>query len=752
LDAQVSPGERRPFDGQTVDKSVPDWPLSPRPKIGAPNVVFIVLDDMGYADLGCFGSEIATPNIDRLAENGLRYSNFHTTPICSPTRAALLTGRNHHSVGMRFLSDVDTGFPNCRGRISDCTATLAQTLLANGYSTLAVGKWHLAPAVELTPAGPFHNWPLGKGFERYYGFLGGVTDQYLPELVEDNHFLGPPTRPGYHLTEDLIDTSKRFAGDVVVSHPDRPFFLYLALGATHAPHQVPANYIPNYASIFRKGWDQTREDRLERQKALGLVPASTRLTERNPGVPAWEALDPDERAFFVQLQAAYAGFLEHTDEHLGRLFAFLQQIGKFDDTIIVLLSDNGAADQGGRDGAFNVLNAYNGVPEALSDNLSRLVEIGSPTSASMYPAGWAMAGNTPFRRYKHFVDGGGVNTPLIVHWPGGIKDRGAIRTSFVHAVDIAPTILDLAGLSAQPSHQGVPQKPMEGSSIAPSFDEAVRELRRTQYFEMFGQRGIWHAGWKAVADHEPGADYAKDKWRLYRVTEDFSECIDLAQQELQKLEALIKLWWEEAARCGVLPLDDRGLWELLFALPHGVPQAADLIFYPGQSYLPVSAAPRIGDRSFRIYAEIDRKSDADQGVIICVGTASSGYTFYVKDNTCSFEYNSLGKRSVFTSDDPIPLGPATLEFRLHRTGCNKGQGTLLIDGVEVASGEIPRLLHHLSFIGLQVGRNRYSPVSPQYADSGEFVFTKGALLRVVFSVGEDGGPDPNRAEVATAQQ
>jgi arylsulfatase len=714
--------------------------------------VFVILDDTGYADLGCFGSEIATPNIDALAANGLRYNNFHTTPLCSPTRAALLTGCNHHSVGMRFLSEVDTGFSNCRGRISDETATLAQMLLVNGYSTLAVGKWHLAPGAETTPAGPFHNWPLGKGFQRYYGFLGGVTDQYLPELVEDNHHIGPPTRTGYHLTEDLIDKSVEFVSDLLVSGSDKPFLLYLGLGATHAPHQVPSRYVERYEAIFRRGWDAIRDDRLNRQKALGIVPLNTQLTERNEGVPAWDSLEASEKQLFVRLQACYAGFLEHTDEHLGRLFHFLRQVNQLENTIIVLLSDNGAADQGGRNGAFNVLNAYNHISESLEDNLARLSEIGGPASATIYPMGWAMASNTPFRRYKQFVDGGGVNTPLIVQWPAGIKDHGAIRRQFVHVIDITPTILDLIAIDSFPAHKGILQKPLHGASIATTFQDISIPVRTTQYFEMLGQRGIWHAGWKALTRHEKGVDYTREQWRLYRVDEDFSESNDLALQNPGKVAELVKQWWIEAEQFGVLPLDDRSLSELLFALPHGFAGKHESVYYPSQSYLPISGAPRVGDSSFVIRAEIARRSDDDQGVILAVGTGLSGYAFYVQDGHCIFEYNCAGNRTVFTSRKKVPFGEGTLEFRFHRTGKNTGKGALLINDAINASGTIPRLLHQLSFVGLQVGRNRFSAVSPKYADLGEFAFPDGALKCVRFSVSDDGEADPNLSFVAQSQQ
>ncbi|MHB8620025.1 MAG: arylsulfatase [Chloroflexota bacterium] len=739
--------------GTTVADAQPGLSPLPRPRTGSPNVVIVVLDDVGFADLGCYGSEIATPSMDRLAAGGLRYRNFHVTPLCSPTRASLLTGRNHHKVGMRFLAEVDTGFSNCRGRISETAAPLSQILVSQGYNTWAVGKWHLAPLTHTTHAGPFDHWPLGKGFQRFYGFMGGWTDQYVPELVYDNHRLPPPARSDYHLSEDLVDRAIGFVRDQAATTPDNPFFLYLAFGAAHAPHQVPRQYVDKYVSLFENGWDQTRLDRLGLQKQLGIVPAHTRLTERNADVPPWDSLTADEKRFFVRLQAAYAGFLEHTDEQTGRLVDFLRSIGTLDNTLIMLLSDNGASPEGSPAGMFNVLASYNGLDEDLAENLGRLDQIGSPAAANHYPTGWAMASNTPFRRYKRFVDGGGVNTPLIVHWPAGIADAGAVREQFVHAIDVAPTILEVLGVPVPETVLGVPQMPMDGRSIATTFDHPTAPSPRdTQYFEMFGHRAIWHRGWKAISFHHTGTPYESDEWWLYDLESDFSECRDLAAQQPGVLRQLQDLWWIEAARHDVLPLDDRLMNALLQRKPIGEHAGRTTrVYYPGQTYLPAHAVPDTGDSSFELWAEVDRGDRSEEGVLVAVGGRASGYVLYIADNRLYFEYNCLGTRSVAASSVDVPVGPSRLGFRFQRTGSSTGVGTLCIDEREVAETAIPRLLHGLPS-GLEVGRNSRSPVSERYTGRGDFAFPAGSLRRVLFTLGPDQQPDPNALATALAEQ
>jgi len=518
--------------GRTIAESTPAFEPVPRPPQGAPNVVMIVLDDTGFAHFGCYGSELATPNIDRLAANGLRYTNFHTTALCSPSRASLLTGRNPHAVGMRGVSNWNTGFPHMRGGISPRAATVAEMLRAHGYATYAAGKWHLAPMEECSAAGPHTNWPLQKGFDRFYGFLQGETDQFYPELTSDNGHIDPPGRPedGYHVSEDIVDKSTGWIGDLQSIRPDRPFFLYLAFGATHAPHQSPLDYRMKWRGKFDEGYDVMRQHWFERQLELGVVPAGTALAPPNPGVPAWNDLSANQKAFAARLQEAFAAMLEHTDVQIGRVVDFLEQRGLLDNTVLMVASDNGASREGGPFGVMDEFSFFNAAWEDIDEIAStRLDDIGGPHSHSNYPWGWAQAGNSPLRWYKQNTYGGGVRDPLVIHWPDGIHDGGAIRRQFCHVVDITPTILDITGAVAPTEHNGVPQIPIAGASIAPTFaDGAAPAPRSIQYFEQMGHRGLWADGWKISTYHEQGKPIDDDEWGLYNLNDDFSECNDLA--------------------------------------------------------------------------------------------------------------------------------------------------------------------------------------------------------------------------------
>jgi arylsulfatase A-like enzyme len=535
--------------GRTAEESQPWWPELPRPRDGAPNVVVILFDDTGFSHFGCYGSTIDTPNIDRLAAGGLRYTNFHTTALCSPTRAALLTGRNHHSVGMRGLANWNTGFPNCTGGVAKSAATLAEMIRPQGYSTFAVGKWHLTPMEETSAAGPFDQWPLARGFDRYYGFLQGETDQFAPELYCDNHPIDQPRTAdeGYHLTEDLVDQAIGMIRSQKSAVPERPFFLYLCFGATHAPHQPPKAFLDKYKGRFDEGWDATRQRWFERQKALGIIPADTELAPRNPGVDAWDSLPAEQQTLALRLQEAFAGFLDHTDSQVGRLMAFLEQIGERDNTVTMLMSDNGASQEGGAIGVIDTFKYFNGIPETLEESMARLDEIGGPKSNTNYPWGWAQVGNTPGKRYKQNTHGGGIRDPLIVNWPAGIHDAGGIRTQFHHVTDITPTLLEIVGVHPPELLNGVAQMPVHGESLAYTFDAGNRELptrKQSQYFEMYGSRAIFSGGWKAVTFHKPGTPFDDDRWELYHLDSDFSECRDLAKEQPDRLAKMIELWWD----------------------------------------------------------------------------------------------------------------------------------------------------------------------------------------------------------------
>ncbi|MGZ4734974.1 MAG: arylsulfatase, partial [Acidimicrobiia bacterium] len=541
-------------------ESTPWYADAAHPGDDAPNVVVILLDDTGFAHFGCYGSDIDTPNIDRLAANGLQYTNFHVTPLCSPTRAALLTGRNHHSVGMRCLANFNTGYPNMTGHISNHAATVAEVLRDEGYTTFAVGKWHLCQMAEASPAGPFDQWPLQRGFDRFYGFLEGETDQYSPDLTYDNHRVDAPARAedGYHLSEDLVDRAIGFIHDTKSVRPDRPFFCYLAFGATHAPHQAPDDDMAKYRGRFDAGWDVARERWFARQAELGLVPDGTELAPRNPGVEPWDELSQNQRTLAARLQEAFAAFLDHTDAQIGRFIDDLADLGELDNTLVFVLSDNGASQEGGPFGVLHEMKFFNGILETPDQAIAQLDEIGGPHSHSNYPWGWAQAGNTPFKWYKQNTHEGGVHVPLVVHWPNGIAERGGIRRQFHHVNDIVPSIYDVLEVQPPDVYRGRDQMPVTGTSMRYTFDDPVEPSRKSvQYFEMAGHRGIYADGWKAVTRHQAGVPYDDDVWELYHVAEDFSECHDLASTMPDKLDDMIATWWIEAEKYGVLPLDDR---------------------------------------------------------------------------------------------------------------------------------------------------------------------------------------------------
>lgn len=529
--------------GRTVDESIPSWQepcLSPP---GKPNVIVLLLDDTGFAHLGSYGSRIDTPVLDGLASAGLRYTNFHVTPTCSPTRAALLTGRNHHAVGMRMVAE-DSGFPHLRGAIPASATTLAEMLRGQGYATFMSGKWHLTPVHETTAAGPHTSWPVQRGFDRFYGFLGGETDQFYPELVADNHYVDPPDTPedGYHLTDDLVDRGIGFIRELKSLTPERPFFLYLPLGATHAPHQAPGEFLDKYRGRFDAGWDEERERIFERQRRLGIVPADTTLAPRNPGVRAWADLGRDEQKFAARLQEAFAAFLAHADSCVGRLVQYLRDSSELENTLFLVLSDNGASQEGGDTGLLSEMKWFAGFTEDVAAAVDRLDDIGTERSHTNYPWGWAMAGNTPLRWYKQNTHGGGVRVPLIVHWPAGITDCGAIRDQFCYVTDIVPTVLDIADVEAPSEFNGVPQQSVHGTSLRASFGAGSEPAERTQYFEMLGHRGLYHAGWKAVTKHDEGSDFDADRWELYHLDADFSETRDLADVHPEKLRVLVERW------------------------------------------------------------------------------------------------------------------------------------------------------------------------------------------------------------------
>ncbi|MCP4083550.1 MAG: arylsulfatase [Actinomycetia bacterium] len=710
--------------------SQPWWPKPALPEKGSPNIVVILLDDTGFSHLGSFGSFIDTPNFDRLANNGLRYTNFHTTALCSPTRACLLTGRNHHSVGMRAVSNFDTGYPNMRGRIAPSAATLAEVLEPIGYHTMMAGKWHLAPMREASAAGPFTDWPLQRGFNRFYGFMQGETDQFHPELCADNHFVDQPDRPedGYHVSEDLVDQSIDMIRNQTSLVPERPFFLYLAFGATHAPHQAPDDYLAKYRGKFDEGWDVWRQRVFERQLEMGVIPEGTQLAPRNPGVKPWDELSADEQAFACRLQEAFAAFLDHTDAQVGRLLDSLETQGLLDDTIVFALSDNGASQEGNATGVMDEFRYFNGIPEDIDEVVKRLDDVGTRRSFSNYPWGWAQVGNTPGKRYKQNTHGGGVRDPLIVSWPSGIDPscRGQIRSQFHHVIDIAPTILELLGIDAPDTVKGVDQQPVEGIGMAYTFApeaadaDAVPTQKTSQYFEMFGHRAIWAEGWKAVTHHPDGIPLEADTWELYHLDEDFSEMNDLAEAEPERLAEMIDLFWDEAERYGVLPIDGGGTRGLFAGHPvPGTPRARDTFVYrPPVDRIPMDSAPGFGARGWSLRADVSRSSTDQDGSILAVGTVNNGLVAYVKDNRLVYDHNYFGTHTTIRSDE-IPAGDVILGVDFDRVRRGPARVRLWAGDDLIGEGVVPNVSVMISSIGMDVGRNP-TGISDDYEAPFEF--------------------------------
>ena len=727
------------------------WPKPTQPPKGSPNILLMMLDDVGFADFGCYGSEIDTPSIDQVAARGVRYSGFHTTAMCSTTRAALLTGRNHHAVGVGCLANFDSGYPGYRGKISKHAPTLAESLGDAGYRNYMVGKWHVTPLTETGPTGPFDGWPLGRGFDRFYGFLDAETDHYSPELVCDNsHIEAPGTfASGYHLTEDLFDQAIGYIKGHIAALPQVPWFLMLAPGACHAPHQAPKPLIDKYSVRFAKGWDQCREDRLARQIALGIVPASTQLPPRNDGVKAWAEHSSDEQRVFSRLAGAYAAMLEHTDQQLARLLNFLEIADLADNTLVLLLSDNGASQEGGPNGFVNAMGPFNGQPESIETKLERLDDIGGPNSHSNFPWGWAMASNTPLKRYKQNTHGGGIRDPLVISWPAKLPADGSIREQFCHVSDLAPTILDLIGVAPRPTTGS----DTPGVSFATTlFEPNAKTSKTAQYFEMFGHRGLVHDGWKAVAYHKPGTPFDEDEWELYHLDRDFNETHNLAADEPERLRALQTLWWQQAEANQVLPLDDRFAPRFAENAERHRGGRTRYTFWPGMGHLPSDVAPDLRSRSYRISAEFDTKTDHDSGVLISHGDATGGYSLYLENGHLIHDLNIGGSHQLLSSDQPIPSGHHRVQFRMRRrkrgNGKVQGVASLWIDELQVAQMETDKVFALMvSWSGLDVGFDRGTPVG-NYASPFKF---SGELHKVTVELEGDQDLDHDgagRAEMA----
>jgi len=739
------PNTQRPtfiaYDAKDPDSKFP--PIDQlRPPAGAPNVLIVLIDDAGFGSSSAFGGPCQTPHAEALAAGGLRYNRFHTTALCSPTRQALLTGRNHHSVGMGGITEIATGAPGYCSVRPNSMAPLAETLKLNGYSTAQFGKCHEVPVWQTSPAGPFDAWPTGGGgFEYFYGFIGGEANQWYPSLYEGTNPVEPKKTPeeGYHLMEDMTDKAKGWISQQKALAPDKPFFVYFAPGATHAPHHVPKEWADKYKGKFDQGWDKLREETFARQKKLGVIPADCELTPRPKEIPAWNEMPEDFKPVLRREMEVYAGFLEFTDHHVGRLLDDLKALGIFDDTLIYyIVGDNGASAEGSINGCYNEMSYFNGLQamETTAYLTERLDKLGGPESYNHYAVGWAHAMNTPYQWTKQVASHwGGTRNGTIVSWPKGIKGKGDIRPQFHHVIDVAPTILEAAGLPQPLSVNGVPQEPIEGVSMLSSFKEAkAAETHETQYFEMFGNRGIYHKGWTAVTKHrtpwaaldsKPPA-FDDDVWELYDTTKDWTQAKDLSKQMPEKLHELQRLWLIEATRYKVLPLDDR-MVEKMNPDTAGRPvliRGNTQLLFGGMGRLSENCVLNLKNKSHSVTAEITVPAGGAEGVIVAQGANIGGWSLYAKGGKLRYCYNWGGfKHFIVEGDTPLPAGDHQVRMEFAYAGGGPGKGgkaTLFLDGKKIGEGDIGATLAFVFSAddGLDVGEDSGAPVSPDYGAHG----------------------------------
>jgi arylsulfatase A-like enzyme len=768
-----------------IRDSVPDWSPFQPPKApeGAPNVVYIVLDDVGFSAMACYGGPVETPNIDRVVAAGLRYTQWHTTALCSPTRSCLLTGRNHTRNSMACITEAAIGFPNASGSIPPENGMLAEILAERGWNTYMVGKWHLCPEAEVNVAATRRNWPVGRGFERFYGFLGAETNQWYPDLVYDNHPVDQPKTPeeGYHFTEDITDKALEFIKDAKVIAPDKPFFLYYAPSAAHAPHHAPKEWIEKFAGRFDIGYEAIREQILTRQIKLGIVPPDTELPPINPiGTPQtrsgpdgkpfppmditrpWDSLSAEEQQLFARMAEVYAGFLAHADHQIGRLLDYLEESEQVDNTLLIVVSDNGASGEGGPNGSVNENKMINGIPDDLAENLAKIDDLGGPNTYNHYPNGWAMAFNTPFKMWKRYEFNGGTSDPCIISWPKGVKARGELRTQYHHAIDLVPTILDVLGVEGPATIKGHTQTHFDGVSMRSSFDDPdAPSTRSTQFFSMLGSRGIWHNGWKAITNHPTisgWSNFGDDEWELYHTDVDRSERHNLATEEPGRLRDLINLWYAEAGANQAFPLDDRGPLEIL-TTPRPVmsPPRSRYVYYAGTAEVPESQAVNIRNRSYIIAALVDLPAPGAQGVLFAQGARFGGHALYVKNNRLHYVYSYVGavQQKVVSTED-LPTGENLIlsasfdKDGQEAPGVATGILSLYYGDHQVGEGRIKTQPGKFSIAGegLCVGRDGGEPVTDDYPGSMPWEFTGGTIHRVAVDVSGDPYVDLEREATA----
>ena len=745
----VLPIEPPSFEGKiglSYKDSKPDFPRQIRAPEKAPNVLLVLLDDVGFGQTSTFGGAIETPNLTRLAQQGLQYNHFHTTALCSPTRAALLTGRNHHAVGTGVVSELATGYPGYTTILPRSAATVAEILRQNGYNTAAFGKWHNTPDYETSAAGPFDRWPTGLGFEYFYGFLGGDTNQWSPALVENTQRITPPSnQSNYHLTPDLVDHAISWIRTQNSVAPNKPFFAYLATGATHAPHHAPQNWIEKYRGKFDQGWDKLRQETFARQQKLGVIPGDAQLTPRPKELPAWDSLTLEEQKIYSREMEVFAGFLSHTDYEVGRLINAIDQLGELTNTLVIyIVGDNGASAEGGLTGSVNELKVFNGIKETKEQILESLNDLGGPQTFNHYHAAWAWAGSTPFQWTKQIASHfGGTRNPLIITWGEKIKQPG-LRSQFHHVIDITPTILEAAGITVPSEVNGVKQQKIDGTSLVYTFkDSQVASQRQTQYFEIFGNRAIYDHGWIAAARHPRlpwqgtiKADFDQDQWELYNIEKDFSEANNLADTNPQKLQKLQKLFLSEAKKNNVLPLDDRISERFdVQNRPSLAAGRARFTYYSDVS-IPEGSAPNIKNRSFSIIAEIDMPENGASGVLLSQGGRFAGWGLIVDDSKLTYVYNLANtERYIIQSPEKLPAGKSTVQFEFDYDGGigAGGTGKLLVNNQQVAVGRIAKTIPYRIALDetFDIGRDTGTPIIDNY--QVPFAFT-GNLKKITLDL------------------
>jgi arylsulfatase A-like enzyme len=765
----------RPFKG-TVDLDVrdskPDWSafLADKAPKDAPNVLVVLYDDTGLAAWSPFGGRINMPTLQRLADNGLMYSQWHTTALCSPTRSCFLTGRNHHQNGFASISENASGFPGYNSHLPPENAPMAKVLRDAGWSTFWIGKNHTTPIDEFTMGATKKNWPLGQGYDRFYGFMGGETNNWFPDLVEDNHFIDQAYSPaeGYHLSKDLTDKALSFIRDAKQSEPNKPWYLWFNPGANHAPHHAPKEYIDKYKGQFDDGYEAYRRWVLPRMIAKGILPKGTELTPINPmpegrytpadAVRPWNSLSADEKKLFSRMAEVYAGFSEYTDMQVGRIIEYLEESGQLDNTLIFYCADNGASGEGSPNGSVNEGKFFNGYPDEIKENMAMLDKLGSPDTYGHYPTGWAVAFSTPFRMFKRYTYNGGCCDPLVISWPKGIEARGQVRDQYHHVTDIVPTILDCCGVQLPKTVDGVEQTPLVGTSMRYTFDDAKALTKRvTQYYEMLGSRGIWHKGWKAVTDHGPFSgigNFDKDRWLLFHTDEDRAEMHDLAEQHPEKVKELVALWFEEAKKYNVMPLIDYSIekdLQKILALEYHIPvtPSGKYTYYPGTLPVPERSVANTHAVSYKILADVEVTKHA-QGVIFANGSRFGGHALYMKDGKLTYCYNFLGIRpeqrvsALAPTSGKHVVGVEFTKVRMGKYNESYGPLKLYVDDKVVAEGEIRTMTGHFSLCGegLCVGYDSSDPVGSEYGTESHFA--GGTINKVIFDVADDAYVDVER--------